>query len=224
MRALLQPLGRRAVSAPIETIVFFFIVGTLAYFNVLSAIKHSAFFAPTFPSTLRPAHALFREGEWVGVDENWYSSRPSDGKVELQQIIFTLPPSQDEVSICVIFVGSRILMLSGHTTFHPRVLCPRQAVRFLVPPHSREVHTPVLHHGVALPGLVTLGNPDPLLCTWVRSRVRRRPKDTCKIRCGHVWRQIPRRRSSGGDYRRDEERQVDGIRRPGARHAFLGVG
>ncbi|EIW77096.1 hypothetical protein CONPUDRAFT_62715 [Coniophora puteana RWD-64-598 SS2] len=115
MRAL-QPLSGRAVSAPIETIVFFFIVGTLAYFNVLSAIKHSAFFAPTFPSTLRPAHALFREGEWVGVDENWYTSRPNDGKVELQQVIFTLPPSQDEVSICVIFVGSHILTSSGRTT------------------------------------------------------------------------------------------------------------
>lgn len=92
MRASLLPLARRAVFSPIETITFFSIVGTLAYFHVLSAIKHSAFFAPTFPSTLRAAHALLRDGEWVGVDEEWYKRRASDPKsrsVELQQVIFS---------------------------------------------------------------------------------------------------------------------------------------
>ncbi|KAI6032605.1 hydroxymethylglutaryl-coenzyme A reductase-domain-containing protein [Pisolithus orientalis] len=80
MRASLLPLTRRAVFSPIETITFFSIVGTLAYFHVLSDIKHSAFFAPTFPSTLRPTHALLRDGEWVGVDEEWYRRRAADPK------------------------------------------------------------------------------------------------------------------------------------------------
>ncbi|KAI5996069.1 hydroxymethylglutaryl-coenzyme A reductase-domain-containing protein [Pisolithus marmoratus] len=92
MRASLLPLTRRAVFCPIETITFFSIVGTLAYFHVLSAIKHSAFFAPTFPSTLRTAHALLRDGEWVGVDEEWYRRRaadPNSCSVELQQVILS---------------------------------------------------------------------------------------------------------------------------------------
>ncbi|KAG2130606.1 hydroxymethylglutaryl-coenzyme A reductase-domain-containing protein [Suillus cothurnatus] len=71
MRSILQPLAGRTVFAPIETIVFFAIVGTLAYFQVLSAIKHSSFFAPSVPSTVRPAHALLRDGEWL------MSSHPS---------------------------------------------------------------------------------------------------------------------------------------------------
>lgn len=70
----------------------FAIIGTLAYFHVLSAIKHSAFFAPTLPSTLRTAHALLRDGEWVGVDADWYGRRkadPNSRAVELQQVIFS---------------------------------------------------------------------------------------------------------------------------------------
>ncbi|KAG0708040.1 hydroxymethylglutaryl-coenzyme A reductase-domain-containing protein [Suillus ampliporus] len=93
MRSIFQPLAGRAVFAPIETIVFFAIVGTLAYFQVLSAIKHSSFFAPSIPSTLRPAHALLRDGEWVGVDEDWYIKRvkTADSRpLELQQLIFSL--------------------------------------------------------------------------------------------------------------------------------------
>jgi len=92
MRAPLLPLTRRAVFSPIETIVCFAIIGTLAYFHVLSAIKHSAFFAPTLPSTLRTAHALLRDGEWVGVDADWYGRRkadPNSRAVELQQVIFS---------------------------------------------------------------------------------------------------------------------------------------
>lgn len=92
MRAPLLPLTRRAVFSPIETIVCFAIIGTLAYFQVLSAIKHSVFFAPTFPSTLRTAHALLRDGQWVGVDADWYGRHkadPNSRAVELQQVIFS---------------------------------------------------------------------------------------------------------------------------------------
>ncbi|KAG1844497.1 hypothetical protein F4604DRAFT_84444 [Suillus subluteus] len=102
MRSILQPLAGRTVFAPIETIVFFAIVGTLAYFQVLSAIKHSSFFAPAVPSTLRPAHALLRDGEWVGVDEDWYLKRvkTSDSRpLELQQLIFSLDPAQSSVTV-----------------------------------------------------------------------------------------------------------------------------
>ncbi|KAF9226329.1 hypothetical protein BS17DRAFT_698606 [Gyrodon lividus] len=96
MRALLLPLTGRAVFYPIETIVFFSIIGTLAYLHILSAIKHSAFFAPTFPSTLRTAHTLLRDGEWVGIDEDWYRQRAasSDAQpLELQPIVFSLDPA-----------------------------------------------------------------------------------------------------------------------------------
>lgn len=101
MRSILQPLAGRTVFAPIETIVFFAIVGTLAYFQVLSAIKHSSFFAPSVPSTLRPAHALLRDGEWVGVDEDWYLKRvkTADSRpLELQQLIFSLDSAQSSVA------------------------------------------------------------------------------------------------------------------------------
>jgi hydroxymethylglutaryl-CoA reductase (NADPH) len=97
MRALLQPLALHAAFSPIESIVAFSVLGTLAYFHVLSAIKHSSFFAPTYPSTLRPAHTLLRDKEWVGVSESkWYdaTTTPINGMIplELQQIIFTLDP------------------------------------------------------------------------------------------------------------------------------------
>jgi hydroxymethylglutaryl-CoA reductase (NADPH) len=70
MRALIRPVSIHAASSPIETIVFFFVLATLAYFHVLSAIKHSSFFAPTTLPPLRPSHALWRSNEWVNVPES----------------------------------------------------------------------------------------------------------------------------------------------------------
>lgn len=98
MRALLRPFAIHAAYSPIETIVFFSVIGTLAYLHVLSAIKHSAFFAPTFPSTLRPAHALLRDNEWVGVREStWYHAKSGTDDalkpLEIQQIVFSLDPA-----------------------------------------------------------------------------------------------------------------------------------
>ncbi|KAE9396484.1 hypothetical protein BT96DRAFT_958205 [Gymnopus androsaceus JB14] len=74
MRAILKPFVIHAAYSPIETIVFFSIVGTLAYFHVLSAIKHSAFFAPSYPNLPpRPSYVLLRGGEeWVSVREAFW--------------------------------------------------------------------------------------------------------------------------------------------------------
>jgi len=104
MRSILHPLAGRAVHAPIETIVFFTIIGTLAYFQVLSAIKHSSFFASSVPSPPQPAHALLRDGQWVGVDEEWYMRRvqTADSRpLELQQLIFSLDPAHTSAAVSV---------------------------------------------------------------------------------------------------------------------------
>lgn len=89
LRAVLRPFAIQAAYSPIETIVFFSIIGTLAYFHILSAIKHSSFFAPTTLPPLRPAHALLRQEQWVPVtDKAWLKPRPGVQPVELQQIVF----------------------------------------------------------------------------------------------------------------------------------------
>jgi hydroxymethylglutaryl-CoA reductase (NADPH) len=89
MRALIRLVSIHAASSPIETIVFFFVLATLAYFHVLSAIKHSSFFAPTTPPPLRPSHALWRSNEWVTVPETeWYDAlaHRSSSAIDLQQM------------------------------------------------------------------------------------------------------------------------------------------
>ena len=97
MRALLRPLAVHAAYSPIEVIVPFFVLGTLAYFHVLSAIKHSSFFAPTYPFTWRPAHALLRDSDWVAVSESkWQDASFSSGRalrLELQQFAFSMDDS-----------------------------------------------------------------------------------------------------------------------------------
>ncbi|KIK70184.1 hypothetical protein GYMLUDRAFT_151023 [Collybiopsis luxurians FD-317 M1] len=76
MRAVFKPFVIHAAYSPIETIVFFSVAGTLAYFHILSAIKHSAFFAPSYPSVLRPSHALYRRDEWSNVrDTFWHHAK-----------------------------------------------------------------------------------------------------------------------------------------------------
>ncbi|KIY64724.1 hypothetical protein CYLTODRAFT_492869 [Cylindrobasidium torrendii FP15055 ss-10] len=95
MRAILRPFVIHAAYSPIETIVFFSIVGTLAYFHVLSAIKHSAFFAASNPITFRPSHALYTHNDWVNVRETtWHHAKSaaeaSVVPVELQQVVYSL--------------------------------------------------------------------------------------------------------------------------------------
>ena len=91
MRALIRPVSIHAASSPIETIVFFFVLATLAYFHVLAAIKHSSFFAPTSPPPFRPSHALWRGNEWVTVPEvQWHDvlahQSTHASAIELQQL------------------------------------------------------------------------------------------------------------------------------------------
>ena len=77
--------------------MFFSVIGTLAYFHILFAIKHSAFFASSAP-TLRPAHAVLMGGSWVHVSEyKWADAKSghdlSSSPLELQQIVFSMDPA-----------------------------------------------------------------------------------------------------------------------------------
>ncbi|KAI0674556.1 3-hydroxy-3-methylglutaryl-coenzyme A reductase [Trametes maxima] len=95
MRALLRPLSTHTVFSPIETIVSVFVLATLAYFHVLSGIKHSSFFETPQPPTLRPAYARLTDGEWEAVPQHTWAEawkHHADGveALELQQIVFTL--------------------------------------------------------------------------------------------------------------------------------------
>ncbi|KAL7284025.1 hypothetical protein ACG7TL_001300 [Trametes sanguinea] len=95
MRALLRPLSTHTVFSPIETVVTVFVLATLAYFHILSGIKHSSFFESSHPPALRPAYAHLTNGEWVSVPkQDWLEAwkHPRDGveALELQQIVFTL--------------------------------------------------------------------------------------------------------------------------------------
>ena len=104
MRAILRPLAAQTAHNPIETIVCGFILATLSYFHVLSAIKQSTFLSPSVPSPLRPAHAAFRDNEWISVSErDWQSSSPEGSNtLELQQLVFTLDSSKKSNSeVCL---------------------------------------------------------------------------------------------------------------------------
>ncbi|KAI8986682.1 3-hydroxy-3-methylglutaryl-coenzyme A reductase [Trametes punicea] len=95
MRVLLRPLSTHTVFSPIETIVTVFVLATLAYFHILSGIKHSSFFESPHPPALRPAYARLTNGEWVAVPQHDWAeawNHPRDGveALELQQLIFTL--------------------------------------------------------------------------------------------------------------------------------------
>lgn len=102
MRALFRPFALHAAYTPIETIVFFAIVGTLAYFYILGAVKHSAFLDPPYsqPPTLEPTHALFKHGEWVSVtNKSWNAARTERraAVLELQQLVISLDVKAKEV-------------------------------------------------------------------------------------------------------------------------------
>lgn len=78
-------LGGRVTRYPIETIVTFFVLTTLAYFHVLSAIKHSHFFTPTH-STTRPLYARYDHSSgWAPVD---LEAKPT---VEVVQVQLSIP-------------------------------------------------------------------------------------------------------------------------------------
>ena len=87
MRAIPRPFAARTAFAPIETIVFVFVLATLSYFYVLSAIRQSTYFALSAPNSLRPAYALLTDSEWVPVSgKDWFKARVH---LELQPIVFS---------------------------------------------------------------------------------------------------------------------------------------
>ncbi|KAG5643077.1 hypothetical protein DXG03_001605 [Asterophora parasitica] len=96
LRALLRPLAIQAAYSPIETIVFFTAIGTLAYFHILNAIKYSSFFAPSALPPLRPTHAILRHSAWLPVREHvWTHPTPHIVAQEVQQLIFTADQTPD---------------------------------------------------------------------------------------------------------------------------------
>jgi hydroxymethylglutaryl-CoA reductase (NADPH) len=87
-------LAGRISLYPIETIVTFFVLTTLAYFHVLSAIKNSHFFTPIH-STSRPLFAKYNPriapiGSWSFVDENDAAGRLTPA-VEIVQLQLSIP-------------------------------------------------------------------------------------------------------------------------------------
>ncbi|KAI0701990.1 3-hydroxy-3-methylglutaryl-coenzyme A reductase [Cytidiella melzeri] len=120
MRALLRPLSVHTVFSPIETVIFVFVLSTLAYFHILDGIKHSSFFAPTFSSTLRPAHVRLAGSDWAASSEReWFASWKHEGSaVELQPIVFALDDKFNKATFNALTVPdklSSIDSLSGHS-------------------------------------------------------------------------------------------------------------
>jgi hydroxymethylglutaryl-CoA reductase (NADPH) len=108
------PLGRglgaiagRVTRYPIETAVFYFVLTTLAYFHVLSAIKHSHFLTPSQPiSSASPvlAYKHATANEW-STDSSYFASsngRKSQHMVDIVQIVpaaGTYPSLDNAVSV-----------------------------------------------------------------------------------------------------------------------------
>ena len=84
--SLLQ-LGRRVSLYPIETIVTFFVLTTLAYFHVLSAIKHSQFLTPTHSPSNAPVLATYTDSNQWSIT---HSTRTSPA-VEIVQVQLSIP-------------------------------------------------------------------------------------------------------------------------------------
>ncbi|KIJ38992.1 hypothetical protein M422DRAFT_258144, partial [Sphaerobolus stellatus SS14] len=70
-RTIARPLASKGSKFPIETILTTFVFVTLAYFHIVQAIKHSAFFASPSSPALLPTHAfLVKELKtWVPVPD-----------------------------------------------------------------------------------------------------------------------------------------------------------
>ncbi|KAF8345352.1 hydroxymethylglutaryl-CoA reductase [Amanita rubescens] len=149
MRALFRPFALHAAYTPIETIVFFAIVGTLAYFYVLGAVKHSAFLDPPYsqPPILEPTHALFKHGEWVSItNKSWNTARTERRAtvLELQQLLISLDfkakePVPDPVTFLTTPLSDSTQNFTTHLTqsFSPR---------------SGSTYSSICHHTTALAG------------------------------------------------------------------------
>jgi len=87
MHAIPRPFAARTAFAPIETIVFVFVLATLSYFYILSAIRQSTYFAISAPNSLRPSYALLTDNEWVPVSgKDWFNAGIH---LEVQPIVFS---------------------------------------------------------------------------------------------------------------------------------------
>ncbi|KAL5476995.1 HMG1 [Sanghuangporus weigelae] len=150
MRAILRPFASIAAHNPIETIVLGFIAATLAYFNVLAAIRESTFLSPTIPTSLRPAHALLRNEQWAAVPESVWAASGHDNeeRMEFQQILFGLDSSLKRkkayADIDFSFTEEKLKdalqnttsRLSEHASFHFLNAGERSATLTLVLPSS----------------------------------------------------------------------------------------
>ena len=136
MRALLRPLSVHTVFSPIETIVLVFVFSTLAYFHILDGIKHSSFFAPTIPSTLRPAHVRLVGSDWTASSEREWFGAWKDGRnvLELQQISFVLDDKTKQVSVsfypCAPFYAGVVGIHHGYV-FWPGENCVGSCANFI---------------------------------------------------------------------------------------------
>jgi hydroxymethylglutaryl-CoA reductase (NADPH) len=160
LRAVLRPFAIQAAYNPIESIVFFSVIGTLAYFHILNAIKHSSFFAPTILPHLRPAQAILSQGDWVSVREHIWS-RP----VEVQQLIYTL--DSDSLSLTTPVLASSILNATNYLSttlnypstcynspdcFTHQLASPRTFTHTLAfAPGARDDYVSALLHSIPLP-------------------------------------------------------------------------
>lgn len=121
MRALLRPLSTHTVFSPIETIVFIFVLATFAYFQILAGIKHSSFFAPSFPTNIRPAYARFSNNEWLSIGKgDWINRKHSEDRVkalELQQLVFTFDDKSMKVGISIMIRSLPFHAVRHHVTF-----------------------------------------------------------------------------------------------------------
>jgi hydroxymethylglutaryl-CoA reductase (NADPH) len=107
VRPVIRPLAYRSSKFPIETIVATFVFTTLAYFHLVYAIKHSAFFAsPSTAQNLRPAYALRAPGAnaWVTVPHK------EPAVVELLQVVFKSPQS----NASLVSLGDSIENVTDH--------------------------------------------------------------------------------------------------------------
>jgi hypothetical protein len=169
MRAIPRPLALRTAFAPIETIVFVFVLTTLAYFRILSVIRHSTYSALSAPNTLRPAYALLTDQEWVSVSEqDWFNARthPQHGytPIELQSIVFSVDGAQghkvcrtrlDPHSFCVFMFHYRIrLSRIPRLYLPPSITSPTILLVNLPPPLAMRTLPSVMIRSRTIPFLL----------------------------------------------------------------------
>ncbi|TDL24375.1 hypothetical protein BD410DRAFT_854619 [Rickenella mellea] len=92
MLTILRSIARRASENAIETIFCGLALATLAYFHIFAAVKHSTIYPASYSLKPKAAYALWRENEWISVDEDSWNSAEwlKLSQVELQQIISIL--------------------------------------------------------------------------------------------------------------------------------------